>query len=434
MASIAGQMRVCVDTEAGFGTAVSNFYGLSFSPSGSGKSIGVNLLDNMYFSLAFDYMKKEVYPKFKKKAIQKLENDGIERALQAWTPKASNATLSGLYSASETAYLVGVGNVNLSVDEVADAVVGKADLFDILLECYNNGDFPAQLKRSDNNPLDIDGIPVNLYAYGDKSKLINGDNIEFAFQNLLKTGYGRRFVFSDDKTVEVEERSPADVVKEMRATEQIKKDRLPDRERIRNLISAKKMNSVLTLTDEAMLFYAQVQCEGENFVKTNKGLAEAVQSDMLNRVFKLVKLASIYAFFEEKDKVEIEHMQQAKEIIDESSRVLTEITKLKPLHHRLLERMLEESNPCTNQHFLSYPFIPSGWTKKIEEVIKLTKELSSEKNYLWKEVSRKGVVYYSVTKQDEKTEEILKEVDQAEEIEAEKLNDEQEDLLRLLYD
>jgi ribosomal protein L9 len=303
-----------------------------------------------------------------------------------------------------------------------------------LLECYNNGDFPAQLKRSDNNPLDIDGIPVNLYAYGDKSKLINGDNIEFAFQNLLKTGYGRRFVFSDDKTVEVEERSPADVVKEMRATEQIKKDRLPDRERIRNLISAKKMNSVLTLTDEAMLFYAQVQCEGENFVKTNKGLAEAVQSDMLNRVFKLVKLASIYAFFEEKDKVEIEHMQQAKEIIDESSRVLTEITKLKPLHHRLLERMLEESNPCTNQHFLSYPFIPSGWTKKIEEVIKLTKELSSEKNYLWKEVSRKGVVYYSVTKQDEKTEEILKEVDQAEEIEAEKLNDEQEDLLRLLYD
>jgi hypothetical protein len=177
-----------------------------------------------------------------------------------------------------------------------------------------------------------------------------------------------------------------------------------------------------------------VQCEGENFVKTNKGLAEAVQSDMLNRVFKLVKLASIYAFFEEKDKVEIEHMQQAKEIIDESSRVLTEITKLKPLHHRLLERMLEESNPCTNQHFLSYPFIPSGWTKKIEEVIKLTKELSSEKNYLWKEVSRKGVVYYSVTKQDEKTEEILKEVDQAEEIEAEKLNDEQEDLLRLLYD
>jgi restriction endonuclease len=96
--------------------------------------------------------------------------------------------------------------------------------------------------------------------------------------------------------------------------------------------------------------------------------------------------------------------------------------------------MLEESNPCTNQHFLSYPFIPSGWTKKIEEVIKLTKELSSEKNYLWKEVSRKGVVYYSVTKQDEKTEEILKEVDQAEEIEAEKLNDEQEDLLRLLYD
>jgi len=434
MASIAGQMRICVDTQAGFGTAVSNFYGLCFSPSGSGKSIGVNLLDNMYFSEAFNYMKKEVYPKFEKKAIQKLEDDGIERSLQAWTAKASNATLSGLYSASETAYLVGVGNVNIQLDEVADAVVGKADLFDILLECYNNGDFPAQLKRSDNNPLDIDGIPINLYAFGDKSKLVNGDNVEFAFQNLLKTGYGRRFIFADDKTVEVAERSPQDIVREMRATEKIKRDREPDRQRIKELISINNMNKVLTLTDEAMLMYATIQCDGENYIKSNKGLSEAVQSDMLNRVFKTVKLASIYAFFEESKKVELKHMEESFEIIKESSKVLSEITKLKPIHYRLLERMIEEDKPCTSQHFLSYSFIPSSWTRKINEIIDLTKELASERGYKWSEVSRKAVIYYSVVDKDSKLEEELDEVDEKEKEEAKSSDAEAEALLKLLYD
>jgi len=414
MANIASQLRVKVDTEAGFGTAVSNFYGLSFSPSGSGKSVGVNLLDNMYFSEALEYMKKEVFPKYEKKALQKLEDEGIERSLHSWTPKISNATLSGLYAISETYYLCGVGGVNVQLDEVADAVVSKADLFDILLECYNNGDFPAQAKRSDSNALDIDGIPVNLYAFGDKTKLVNGDNVESAFQNLLKTGYGRRFIFSDDESVDVAERTPQDIVKEMKATEQIKKDRAVDRVMIKNLISIKNMDKTLKLTEEAMLFYATVQCDGDNYVKAHKGLAEAVMSDRLNRVFKLVKLASIYAFFEGLDEIKLEHMEQAFEIIDESSRVLVEITKIKPIHERLLNRMVIEEKPITSQHMLGYSFINSTWTKKITEYVDLAKELASEENYIWNTTIRKGVEYYEVSKPSKMIEKKLDEIDKNE--------------------
>jgi len=415
MANIASQLRVMVDTEAGFGTAVSNFYGLSFSPSGSGKSVGVNLLDNLYFSDALEYMKKEVFPKFEKKALQKLEDDGIERQLHSWTSKISNATLSGLYAISETYYLCGIGGVNVQLDEVADAVVSKADLFDILLECYNNGDFPAQAKRSDSNALDIDGIPVNLYAFGDKTKLVNGDNVEFAFQNLLKTGY-----------------APADVVREMKATEKIKKDRATDRQKIKSLISISNMNKVLKLTDEAMLYYATVQCDGDNYVKANKGLAEAVVSDMLNRVFKLVKLASIYAFFEESKKIELRHMKQAFEIINESSRVLVEITTMKPIHERLLEKMLLENKPITSQHILGYSFINSTWTKKVLEYIALAKELASERGLLWITTSKKTVDYYRVVIKDKDVEEVLEEVDVAEARETKKRS--KEELAKLLLE
>ena len=207
MANIGSQLRLKVDIGAGFGSAVSNFYGLTFSPSGSGKSVGVNLLDNFYFSDAFEYIKKDVFPQFNQKALDKLKSEGVERELHTWTPKLNNATLSGLYAYSETYFLCGMGSVNIQLDEVGDAVTSKAELFDILLECYNNGDFPAQAKRSDSNALDINGISVNLYAFGDPTKLVNGDNTERAFQNLLKTGYGRRFIFSQDDSKEISIRS-----------------------------------------------------------------------------------------------------------------------------------------------------------------------------------------------------------------------------------
>ena len=125
-------------------------------------------------------------------------------------------------------------------------------------------------------------------------------------------------------------------------------------------------------------------------------------------------------------------MEEAFVIIEESSKVLMEITKIKPLHYRLLEKMLEEDKPCTNQHFLTYHFIPSSWTKKILEVVELAKGLASERKYIWTERSSKGVIYYEVSSKDTKTEKVLDKVDEKEE--AESVEQTEEELLKLLYD
>ena len=430
MASIASQLSIRVDTRAGFGSAVSNFYGLALSSSGAGKSVGVSLLDNFYFKDAFDYMKKEVYPKFKAKAVAELESEGIERQLHTWTPKLSNATLSGLYAYGESYYLSKIGGINIQIDEVGDAVTTKADLFDMLLECYNNGDFPAQAKRSDANALDIDGISVNLYAFGDPTKLTSGDNVEIAFQHMLKTGYARRFVFCKDDSIE-QDRTPEEIVDEMMASELIKSKREDDRNYIKSLINKNNIKKTLPLTDKGLYYFARIQGEGEKYVRENKGLEDAVKSDMLNRAFKLVKLASVYAFFDGKDEVDVESLEEAMEIIRESSIVLKSITKIKPLHERLLDRMLMEENPATSQHMLGYPFIPSTWSKKVVEIIDLAKELSSEKGYIWKEASKSGVIYYSVKEKDKETEDILSKVDKQEK---EELSKAQMKLLESLYD
>ena len=158
------------------------------------------------------------------------------------------------------------------------------------------------------------------------------------------------------------------------------------------------MNRVIPLTKEAQLEYAIIKAEGENYIIDNKGIEPAVKADMFERNFKTAKLAGIYAFFEGSDAVTKEHMHQALEVVRESSEVLKELRKVKPKHERLLEAIMKESRPITSQGMLAYPFIPSTYTKKINEYIDLARELSSELGYVWQTTSKKGIEYHQVHK------------------------------------
>ena len=159
---------------------------------------------------------------------------------------------------------------------------------------------------------------------------------------------------------------------------------------------SENFNRVLKLTDEAMMVYATIKSEGDNYVEENKGLSGAVIADMSERHFKTAKLAGIYAFFEGCTEVTDEHMNQAFEVIKESSNVLMKLRNVKLVHERLLDKLLWERNKITTQHMLNYTFIPKSWTKKIFEILELTKQLASQKGYEWIEDTVDGVTYYQV--------------------------------------
>jgi hypothetical protein len=433
LANICSQLRIQIDTKSGFGKTPANIYQLLLLNSGGGKGASLSLVDNFYFKEAFAYIDEIVYPKFKEKAMQVLETEENDRPLHNWTKSLSNSTTSGLFAYAETYALCKIGGINIEVDEIGVAVTSKAELFEILLQPYDNGVFDPIAKRTDANAMTVKGLSVNLYCFGNRERLFEGDHVESSFLKLLDEGYGRRMIFIDDKSIP-QRTTPEDIVREMDKSDEIVEKRAKDREFIKSLVTTSNLDKTLTLSNDARLIWATIKADGDNFILDNKGLPPAVKADRAERNFKVSKLAGIYAFFEGSDVITARHMTEALEVMEESSKVLADLREVKPLHTRLLDKMLEEDKPFTSQHLLSYSFIPSTWSKKILEVIDLSKQQASELGYLWKEVSKKSVVYYSVAKRDEKTEEILKEVDQAEEIEAEKLNDEQEELLKLLYD
>ena len=432
LANICSQLRVQIDTKSGFGKTPANIYQLLLLNSGGGKGASLSLVDNFYFKDAFNYIDEVVYPKFKEKALQVLETEDNDRQLHNWTKSLSNSTTSGLFAYAETYSLCKIGGINIEVDEIGVAVVSKAELFEILLQPYDNGVFDPIAKRTDANAMTVKGLSVNLYCFGNKERLFEGDNVEQQFLKLLDEGYGRRMIFIDDKSVP-QRTTPEDIVREMDKSDEIVELRTKDREFIKSLITSSNLGKTLTLNRDARLVWATIKAEGDNYILDNRGLPPAVRADRAERNFKVSKLAGVYAFFEGQDEISAKHMNQALEIVEDSSKVLAELREVKPLHLRLLERMMQEDKPFTSQHTLGYSFINSTWSKKILEIIDLAKQLASERSYSWREVSRNGIIYYEVSKEEDDMDIVLDQVDDKEAKEASSSDKEQDRLLQMLY-
>lgn len=412
MANICGNLKVMLDTRSGYARTPVNIYQLLLLDSGGGKGASLGLIDEFYFKEAFEHIGNQVYPQFKQLAIKKLLREGNERPLHNWVASMGDATQSGLLAYAESYSLAGFGGISVEIDEIGKAVISKADVFELLLQPYDNGLYVPTAKRTDPDAISVAGMSTNLYCFGNKVRLFEGDIVESSFLKLLDEGYGRRMIFIDDESKQTRS-TLQEIVSSMKISELIKTKRAKDRTYIKSLVTGSNLNKLLTLSDDALLFWATVKSDGDNYILDNPKLAPAVQSDMSERCFKTAKLASIYAFFEGSDVVSRKNMEEAFEVIEESSRVLKLLRVVKPKHERLLDYMLLEATPITSQAMLAYPFIPSTWTKKIGEYIDLAKELANEKGYIWDEISRNKVTFYQVRKEEIESKEELDKIEKS---------------------
>ena len=419
MAALAGQLGIQLDTRSGFGKTPANIYQLLLIGSGAGKGASQGLIDNFYFKDAWEYLDDVVYPKYRNKAIERLETTGSERPIHNWVKEVSSVTESGMLAMAESYYLSGIGGLNLSIDEIGNSVISKADVFEMLLTPYDNGTYVPKAKRSDSESMTITNMNTCLFAFGNKERLFEGDHVEQAFLKLLSEGYARRFIVIDDESVPAR-RSPEDVVNEMEVSEKIISDRKHIREDIKSLITKSNLGLTLPLSKEAVFEWATIKSDGDNYILDNRGLEQSVKSDMSERCFKTAKLACVYAFFNKDKEVSGEHMRQAFEVVKESSIAIANLVKIKPIQERLLDSLLAEDKPMTSSGMLNYKFIPSSYTRKVMEYIDLAKEIASERDLVWKETSKKGVAYYEVHEKTPEEDKEFAEIDKREKVAAKK--------------
>lgn len=334
----ATQMRCTIDSPQ-HGEIPVNMYALNLAPSGYGKTMATNLMEEKVLKQFRGRFLEETFPLL---AEQNLLKMSVKRSNRKGTDPdeelvryqkefdSSGSMLFSFDSGTSPAVkqmrhkllLANAGSMNLIMDEVGANITPNREVFDTFIELYDKGLVKQKLIKntSDNARSEeiIGKTPTNLLMFGVPNRLLDGAKTEEELMTMLEMGYARRCFFGYVR---------AGTKKINRTAEQMFEDRtsklndttlelLADRlENLADIINAGK-KLVLSRATSIKLNEYQLNCEQR--AEQLPDHQEIQRSELKNRNFKVLKLAGAYAFIDDSTEVTVDHINNAIRLAEDS--------------------------------------------------------------------------------------------------------------------
>jgi len=342
-----------------------NIYALALANSGFGKGHSVNIIEDDFmkgFKRRFltDTMtvasEANLWVIANERAIRNNSDPQAEydvaakeyRDKGAYPFTFDSATVPAVKQLREKLLLANCGSVNLQIDEIGSNLVGAVDTLTLFLELYDQGLVkPKLIKNSAENKRseEVEGkTPTNMLLFGTPAKLFDGGQTEEQFYSMLEIGYARRCIFGMGVP-------PTKPTTAMTAAEVYARLLEPNNKHLTQKWSA----HFHTLADPAMfgwemsveddvaikLIEYQMDCEEQaaNF----KDTSEIKAAELSHRHNKALKLAGAFAFIDQSNEVEMEHLMQAILLIEGSGEAFNAILTRERPYERLAKYIA--SNP-----------------------------------------------------------------------------------------
>lgn len=258
------------------------------------------------------------------------------------------------------------GSINLQIDEIGSNLIGSADVLTLFLELYDQGIVKQKLvKNTADNQRgeELDGkTPTNMLLFGTPSKLLDGAQTEDQFYSFLDIGYARRCIFGwgqQDRKAYTE-MTPEEIYNKLIA---------PDN----NVNTNKWSMQFHKLADPAMhgwkmrvedqvgvkLVAYKIACE-----KAAEALPEHEEikkAELGHRYFKALKLAGAFAFVDESNEVEMDHLMSAILLVEESGKAFQEILNREKAYVKLARYIADVGSELTHADLHeALPFYKAG--------------------------------------------------------------------------
>lgn len=364
---MASHMRVGVH---GWGdvTLPVNIYTVCLSESGTGKGVTMNTVNRQILHKFKDVFIEETFPVVSDCSMLELAQDRADRRktdedseLRKIEKEFEDAG-EVMYQFSEGTpaaakqfrhkfALANAGSLNFIVDEIGSYLISHKDMFPLFLEMYDTGVIEDKLVKntSDNKRVErIDrSVPTNMLLTGTSSSLLDGSETEFKFLNLLDTGYARRcfFSFNQDPN-KVAELSADELIDQMfnkhqHADMNIISDRLSKLADPMNI--AKEM--ILKRKEAIYLMEYRLFCNERS--KDLKPHQKVLKLELDNRYFKVLKLASAYAFVDGLDEVSTKYINYAITLAEDSGAELFKLMSPEKDFMKLAKFLVDFKEPAT---------------------------------------------------------------------------------------
>lgn len=334
----AAQMRCSIDSP-NRGEVPVNMYALNLAPSGYGKTMSSNLLEEevllqfrtRFLEETFPIMADDNLPKIAvKRAARKGTDPEDELTRLKKEFESSGPMLFSFDSGTSPAVkqmrhkllMANAGSMNLIMDEVSGNLTANQEVFTTFIELFDKGLTKQKLiKNSTDNARSeeiIGKTPANLLMFGVPTRLFDGAKIEDELMAMLDTGYARRCFFgyvrssNKRKAMTPEEAYAAQTNHANDTIIQEMSDRL---EILADIVNANKKLRISKDTSILLNTYQQ-NCEAR--AEQLPDHQEIQKSEIQNRFFKVLKLAGAYAFIDNSPEVTESHIYNAIKLAEDS--------------------------------------------------------------------------------------------------------------------
>lgn len=341
----ASQMRCSINTPDR-GEIPVNMYALNLAPSGYGKTLSSNLMEEevlsrfrtQFLEYTFPLMAEANLPKLALKRANRKASDPDEELVRVTKEFESSGEMvfsfdSGTSPAVKQMrhklLMADAGSMNLIMDEVAANLSANQEVFATFIELYDKGLTKQKLiKNSTDNRRSeeiIGKTPANLLMFGVPSRLLDGAKTEEDLMAMLDTGYARRCFFGYVRSSSKKKARTA----EQMYTDRTNKDNdivIADlADRLENLADIINANKKLVISKETCILLNEYQLVCEAKADLMEPHQEIMRSELQNRNFKVLKLAGSYAFMDDSPEITASHIYNAIKLAEDSGEAFAQL-------------------------------------------------------------------------------------------------------------
>ena len=410
---MASMMRTVVATHDR-GDIPVNMYALNLSPSGTGKGLSTNVMENSvihqfrtrFLDETFPILAEQNLPKLAVKRANRKSTDPDEELVRV--QKEFDSLGSMLFSFSEATspaikqmrhklLMANAGSLNLEMDEVGSNLLGNLEAFTTFLELYDVGAVKQKLTKNTSDSARTEEIvgrtPANLLMFGTPAKLLNGSKTEEELYSLLETGYARRCFFglssAVNKTLDMTPEQIYDLLTSQNSDSFL--DQLADQ--LENLADIINVNKRLIINKETSLLLIEYRQKCEREAALFPEHEEIRKAELSHRYFKVLKLAGAYAFVDNSTELTQEHLYNAIKLAEESGQAFTRLLTRDRPYVKLAKYMATVKRDVTQADLVEdLPFYRGSQSQK-QEMLSLAIAYGYKNNIIIKKSYEDGIEF-----------------------------------------
>jgi hypothetical protein len=415
LGKMASNMRALIVTKDR-GEIPVNIYALALATSGFGKGHSVHVVENEFMKGFKKRFMEDTLPVIAEKHLWEMANhragkngtdpneefEGVQGEFKragAFPFTFDSGTAPAVKQLRQKLLLANCGSINLQIDEIGSNLINNIEVLNLFLELYDQGIVKQKLTKNtaeNTRGEEVDGkTPSNMLLFGTPSKLLDGGQTENEFYSFLETGYARRCLFGFGQQDRKASHS-------MSAEEIFKRLTEPANNTVvqkwaahfHKLADPAMYGWKMTVEDDVAIALLQYKIACEQSADAMAEHEEVKKAELGHRYFKALKLAGAYAFVDESNEIEMDHLKQAILLVEESGAAFQTILNREKSYEKLAKYIATCGKEVTHADLLeALPFYKSGNAAR-QEMIGLATAWGYKKHISIRKFYIDGIEFY----------------------------------------